>query len=960
MFKYHSPKALKLSLHSLLFGSLITLGACGGGGGGSGSDPESNIAPDSIGTDSIGTDDTGADNTGTDNTEIDSTETNGTEIATSPAPSRSDPFTGQAQLGPLINATLELRLINQLNGPALFTTQTDESDDLSLAGLFRIPEEMVTDQDFYLISITGGEDIDANDDGVLDDQRTTNIGTIHSIITGAQIKAGNFGVSIVTEVVYQNNRYLLATQPDFAALGDRLRTIARRLLRRDITDDSEIAMDDILAWQPTLHQTALVHNYSDYQTLIDDIHAGRDVLYNSLPFNSFEIAHIDNPSPQGVVIKNGYALLAHSQQGFNVIDVRDNQQPVIVTTPRLHRDGEDIALFNNTAYIATGVDFAETPGLSVWDVTNPVQAVYTQLIDSPFTERNHRDCTTTTEEGNAVRRCEVTMFAANRVETSDRYAYVIYNSRALFEQVTVSLDENNSTNPTSGIQVIDLNDNTQVDFVDFVGATDIALTEDGQTAYVLDGKRVVRVNTHKDTDGTLEREELTSISGDQLTIANNHLYLYTAQGNLDIYSLPVTRDSIAISSLTVSGNRARSLEVIDNHAYIGVTGTVRIVDVSNVQEPFYKAGATNRGPVTEGLAVEGDFLYVANQNAGFIISDIGAVIEDDNYREDFPAVVDNQPEVSTALVRNGNHLYVANHGLTGYEITDQGALAPVSNQAFEDIEQMQIVDQQLITVSNTQHVSTFSLADPSTPTFLGSTSNVAGDPLPTFDKGLVVHNQYAYVSTSPNNAAEIAVHVYDLSAGDDNTLVETLLPVQQERRFGCTVRNGDYLYAIGDRRVEIFNLAADPISPPTISTARFPLCEEIIIRDDIAYIASGNEGVFIYNFSSALNPTELSHFDTTGHAGGIFLDNELLYIGSFNSVSVANISNPSRPTLIGAARTPGEPEKLLVTEEYVVVIDGSNGITVLHALDELNDQLDESDESGELSEPDELDNLTAQ
>ena len=889
-----SNRSISNVFRSLIIGSIIILSACGG------SDSD-------------------------DNNDIDSSNSNTAESSLS----RNSPFTGQAQLGPLVNATVELHPIDQLDKSAIYTAQTTDSDDLTHAGLFAIPNDLIDDQGIYLISVSGGEDIDVDDDGVLDALRTTNSGTVHSIITGAQIKTGDFSVSIVTEVAYQNSLYLLATNVTHEALKNNIDVLARHLIKQDITEDGTIAAEDLLAWQPVSHQSALTHSYSRYRSLIDDIHAGREVLYNALPFISFEIAHVDWPSPQAVAIKDQYALLAHPQDGLGIVDISDPKHPVIVETISQHEDGQDIALLNNKAYVAVGVDREEKPGLAIWDVNNPEQAALSAFIDAPFKEQYQRDCVTSAD--GETKTCELEMLEAQKVAITDQYAYVTYNSRVLFEQIEVELDDLDSTEPTSGLQVVDIQTQQQVSFLPLTQADDIVITEDGLTAYVIDNNEVVRLNTHG--DGTVEIAEQTGINSNQMALVNGHLFLYAYGGDLNIYSLPLLSGSTPISSLSLSSeNYADSIEVVGHSAYIGIAGAVKVVDISDLTNPYYKASVTARGPGILGIASSDGYLYTANHNDGLVISDLHAIHADENYQEDFPAVTNNLPQNSTALASEGNYLYVSNDALSAYAITDDGGLELASTHDFESLDNIKIIDQQLITTSDNLHLSTFSLADPSLPVELGSTIDVDDSPLPVYSKGLAVLDQYAYVSTTGYDSGDIAIQVYDLSAGNENTQVNSILPNESDTWLTCAAINGHYLYAIGYRRLEILDLSADPLNPINMDTIDFPLCEEIIISGSTAYVAAGSDGVFIYDVTDPLTPKELSHLETTGVAGGIFLLDSHLYIGSFNSVLVADISNLQKPKLIAAARTPGEPSKLLVSKDQVYVLDGSNGITVLHAL----------------------------
>lgn len=84
------------------------------------------------------------------------------------SPSSDASPAGQALLGPLINAKVELYSLTNVDGAPIFTTTTADSDDLDQAGRFAIPASSIDDDQLYIVKVSGGQDIDADDDGVRD------------------------------------------------------------------------------------------------------------------------------------------------------------------------------------------------------------------------------------------------------------------------------------------------------------------------------------------------------------------------------------------------------------------------------------------------------------------------------------------------------------------------------------------------------------------------------------------------------------------------------------------------------------------------------------------------------------------------------------------------------------------------------------------------------------------------
>lgn len=88
---------------------------------------------------------------------------------------------------------------------------TDEDDDLELGGVFRIRTERLQDDALYVVEESGGVDIDADDDGILDDAAMPNNGIIRLVACGDRLKKGAVIVNILTELVYQKVAYQLFT-----------------------------------------------------------------------------------------------------------------------------------------------------------------------------------------------------------------------------------------------------------------------------------------------------------------------------------------------------------------------------------------------------------------------------------------------------------------------------------------------------------------------------------------------------------------------------------------------------------------------------------------------------------------------------------------------------------------------------------------------------------------------------
>ncbi len=164
--------------------------------------------------------------------------------------------TGQALLGPIVHAEATISLLDKQNQTICATTTVD-SNDLEIAGTVLFENNCFDDDEtLYLITVTGGEDIDVDDDGILDATPTELVQPIHVIITGAKIAAGGWKVSAATEAAYKALIPLFLDGSRTISSAEE-NEIAKQLIREDIDGDGEITMDDLYAWNPRLHADRL-------------------------------------------------------------------------------------------------------------------------------------------------------------------------------------------------------------------------------------------------------------------------------------------------------------------------------------------------------------------------------------------------------------------------------------------------------------------------------------------------------------------------------------------------------------------------------------------------------------------------------------------------------------------------------------------------------------------------------
>ena len=197
-------------------------------------------------------------------------------------------YLGQVIKGPLSGADIALfDAAGYRTGTPLYSGQTGEGTDLYTAGLLNLPQTLIDNLDddgLYILQVSGGTDIDRNDDMVADSVFTQNNATLHAILTGADLKAIKPKVSILTEIAYQLVHESIIAGEDTQNILDALDEVATRLLSTKIypATADPLGHVDLAEWLPTIDKDILV---TDYKTrilpIIDKLQAKADIYQDA-------------------------------------------------------------------------------------------------------------------------------------------------------------------------------------------------------------------------------------------------------------------------------------------------------------------------------------------------------------------------------------------------------------------------------------------------------------------------------------------------------------------------------------------------------------------------------------------------------------------------------------------------------------------------------------------------------
>ena len=230
----------------------------------------------------------------------------------------------QANLGPISGGTYRIYKATEFGKKDieyLYEGETTIGDDIDTAGIMKLPvvvegkapanseeaEFMQKIQGYngdFIIEVSGGLDIDVNDDWIVDDNYTPLNGTIHAIISRKQLLRNEYKVNILTELSFQVSQDLLGDNYDRYQMENRLNNIAQKVLIEKLYPQSSNALnrDDIVYWLPSANKNWLIKDYAaDLHPIVMKVHHGEYIGDDAYEFIYGDIAQSvgvqNNPNP---------------------------------------------------------------------------------------------------------------------------------------------------------------------------------------------------------------------------------------------------------------------------------------------------------------------------------------------------------------------------------------------------------------------------------------------------------------------------------------------------------------------------------------------------------------------------------------------------------------------------------------------------------------------------------------
>jgi len=460
---------------------------------------------------------------------------------------------GKAQMGRLKGATVKLFKLADNKSLELVTTETTKSvGSLNQIGNFDLHTELLEDQSYYVYEVSGGVDIDCDDNGIQDETETPNHGVLHLISKGIWLKNTNQKIRItpLSEMLYS---YI--ERDGFVDIEHSLKKYAQILLKKSLDNNEEVDAKDIFVFNPSQDKKALYATLTydnSYNNITQQIRTGnsryKNTLFSAYVVESFQANAIE------IVGSTIYTIdMLHSGE-FRIYDLETK-----ALIGKLKLPNTPVEEDTHTLYINLLDGEARVSSLTEWSYELLIKRQSKPTLDGePFIK-------------------EVLMSGS-----FSRTALVQGNTLFLFGEERKSHLYNfaNNETPTQPIKFINV-DKEDI-FYKFEFDSQLkkinSLWVNGNYLYVV-GDNKMHIFTESNTDAILSKVYTKRvISGDILGIENNILYILKEK-ILSLYDIASPLEPQFIENITVPFSY--KLGIKTNGKYI-ITGS-KIIDIASLR-----------------------------------------------------------------------------------------------------------------------------------------------------------------------------------------------------------------------------------------------------------------------------------------------------------------------------------------------------------------------------------------
>ncbi len=577
---------------------------------------------------------------------------------------------GRVVLASIGGGTLDVYRVGDYASP-LLTVPTSTGATLPEIGRFAFDLAAVPEDALFLLVARGGQAFDTNENGILDSASTPNRGAVHALASAAELQTGEVHLSAASELVYQRLRYSLSALYDDGFVLRTASSWAGSLLRASISGVPDVDNDDVLAFDPLLHQSALFRPYAQITPFVTTLLANGPLTETALDLLDVDLGSLEFASAVGGLdVVGDLAYVTTNDAGLAIVDISDPTAPTPLGSIDTPDSATGVQVVGSLAYVNDG------SSLQIVNVANPAAP---------------------TPRGSLALGGEI-----NEVEVAGHVAYVA--ATTLGAPLLHIVDVSNPGSPSVLKEQV-------------TAGTSLAVRVLGTHAYVLEPSQIETFDVSNPAApvslGTRATQEAQRIE-----IADGHLFV--AGRFLEVFDLGTPSSPVRVGSIGLPTPAAFGLVVEGGQALVGASGEgIVVVDVSTPAAPALVALVPVEG-FAHGLARAGGLVATTSPTATGVLSLLA-------FRAPEPSGAVARVPLSTpiAVEAAGGRVYVT-HGFPTERLSVFDASDPLSLSAVGNVDLAMPGANDLVVAGTRAFVSAVSLqvydvGNPFSPSLLGQT-----------------------------------------------------------------------------------------------------------------------------------------------------------------------------------------------------------------------------------------------
>ena len=508
---------------------------------------------------------------------------------------------GTAQLGNLANARVKIyKIENSGKKTLLWKEETSAGDSLDKIGKFNLHNSSLEDDTFYLYEVSGGEDWDADDNGVKDNTYTQNKGKIRAIAKGSDIKAlaKDFRVTAISEILYEKVALTLKYHFDKNSFENILNSNAKTILPNK-------SLQDLLSFNPVNDKNGLEDLYkAKFNEIITTIHQGKYPLLRLSSILNFTpiigVFNIKGTMAYSVTLSKDEtkAFVAYWYKGLVILDITNPSKPIKIGSfnpkgiiPKKLKEGLGATTYVTLSKDGTKAFIADhLKGLVIVDITNP----------------------------------------SNPTKIGSY-------SKGIIHSVTLSKDETKAflANIAGGLIIVDITNPSHPTTISSFSTkgivNSITLSKDETKAFIADSRKgLIILDITNPSKPTKISSFSTKGSPRCVTLSKDETKAFVADGYKGLVILDITNPSkpIKIGSFLIAGDIKRvTLSKDETKAFLANYNNSKnglvIVDITNPSHPIkINSFPTKGNPLEVTLSTDETKAYIANGMKGVVVLDL--------------------------------------------------------------------------------------------------------------------------------------------------------------------------------------------------------------------------------------------------------------------------------------------------------------------------------------------------